>query len=39
MGVSPGDVSEKPVTQEKRKKGWKMSCDVDEATEELKNEL
>ena len=39
MGGSPGDVSEEPVTQEKRKKGWKMSCDVGEATKELENEL
>ena len=28
MGGSPGDVCEEPVTQEKRKKGWRMSCDV-----------
>ena len=27
------------VTQEKRKKGWRMNCDVGEATEGLKNEL
>ena len=39
MGVSPGDVSEEPVTQEKRKNGWRMSCGVGEATEGLKNEL
>ena len=39
MGGQPGDVSEGPVTQEKRNKGWKMSCDVDEATEGLENEL
>ena len=39
MGGSPGDVSEEPVTQEKRKKGWRMSCDVGEATEGLENEL
>ena len=39
MGGSPGDVSEKPVTQEKRKKGYRMNCDVDEATEGLENEL
>ena len=39
MGGSPGDVSEEPVTYEKRKKGWRMSCDVDEATEGLENEL
>ena len=39
MGGSPGDVSEEPVTQEKRKKGSRMSCDVREATEGLENEL
>ena len=39
IGGSPGDVSENPVTQEKRKKGWRMSCDVGEATEGLDNEL
>ena len=39
MGGSPDDVSENPVTQEKRKKGWGMSCDVGEATEGLENEL
>ena len=39
MGGSPGDVSEEPVTYEKGKKGWRMSCDVGEATEGLKNEL
>ena len=39
MGGSPGDVSEEPVTQEKRKKEWRMSCDVGEATEGLENEL
>ena len=38
MGGSPGDVSEEPVTCEKRKKVWRMSCDVGE-TEVLKNEL
>ena len=36
---SPGDVSEEPVKLEKRKKGWRMGCDVDEATEVLENEL
>ena len=36
MGGSPG---ENPVTQEKQKKGWRMSCDVGEATEGLENEL
>ena len=39
MGGSPGDVSEDPVTSEKRKKGWRMNCDVGEAMEGLKNEL
>ena len=39
MGHSPGDVSEEPVTQEKRKKGWRMSCDLGEATEGFENEL
>ena len=39
LGGSPGDVSEEPVTLEKRKKGWRMSCDVGEATGWLDNEL
>ena len=39
MDGSPGDVSEEHVTLEKRKKGWRMSCDVGEATEGLENEL
>ena len=39
MGGSPSDVSEEAVTQEKRKKGWRISCDVGEATEALENEL
>ena len=39
MGGSPGDVSENPMTQGKRKKGQRMSCDVGEATEGLENEL
>ena len=39
MGGSPGDVSEEPVTQEKRKKCLIMSYDVGEATERLENEL
>ena len=39
IGDSPGDVSEEPVTSEKPKKGWKMSCDVGEAMEVLENEL
>ena len=34
-GGSPGDVSEEHVTLEKLKKGWRMSCDVGEATEGL----
>ena len=38
-GSSPGDVNEEPVTKEKRKKGWRMSCDVGEATKRLENEL
>ena len=29
MGGSPGHVSEEPVTWEKRKKIWTMSCDVE----------
>ena len=33
MGGSPGDVSEEPVTQKKQKKGWRMNCDLGEATE------
>ena len=37
MGGSPGDVSEDPVTLEKRKKGWRMSCDVGEVTERFEN--
>ena len=36
MGGSPGNVSEEPVTQEKRKKGSRMSYDIGVATE---NEL
>ena len=39
MGGSPGDVSEEPVTQEKRKKGCRMCCDVGKAAEGLENEL
>ena len=33
MGGSPGELSEKLVTQEKQKKGWRMNCDVVEGTE------
>ena len=39
MGGSPGDVSENPVTSERRKKGWRMGCDLGEAREGLENEL
>ena len=38
-GGSPGELSEELVTWEKRKKGWRMSCDVGEVTERLENEL
>ena len=33
MGGSPGDVTEEPLTYEKRKKVWRMSCDEGEVTE------
>ena len=39
MGGSPGELSEELVTQDKRKNGWRMNCDVGEATEGLENEL
>ena len=39
MGGSPGELNEELVTQEKRKKGWRMNCDVGEAMEGLENEL
>ena len=39
MGGSPGVVNGEPVTQEKRKEGWRMWCDVGEATEGLENEM
>ena len=39
MGGSPGELSEELVTWEKRKKSWRMNCDVGEATEWLENEL
>ena len=39
MGGSPGVLSEELVTQEKRKKGWRINCDLGKATEELENEL
>ena len=38
-GGSSGDASKEPVALEKRNKGWRMSCDVGEATEGLYNEL
>ena len=38
MGGTPDDVSEEPVTLAKRKKGWRMSCDVGEVTKMLENE-
>ena len=39
MGGSPGEFSEEIVAYEKWKKGWRMNCDVGEATEGLENEL
>ena len=39
MGGSPGDVSEGPVTKEKRKKDWSMCWDVGETTERWENGL
>ena len=39
MYTIPGELSEELVTQEKRKKDWRMNCDVGEATEGLENEL
>ena len=39
MCGSPGELSEELVTQEKRKKGWRMNCDVGEAKEGLENQL
>ena len=39
MGGSPGELSEELVTYEKRKNGWRMNCDVGEATEGLDDEL
>ena len=32
-GSSPGELSEELVMQEKRKKVWRMNCDVGEASE------
>ena len=37
--VRQATLSENPVTWEKQKKGWGMSCGVGEATEGLENEL
>ena len=39
LGEPPGELSEELVTQEKRKKGWIMNCDVGEVTERLEKEL
>ena len=39
MGGLSGDVGEELGTWEKREKGWRMSCDVGEATQGLENEL
>ena len=39
MGGSPGELSEELVTLKKRKKGWRMNCDVGKATDRLENEL
>ena len=36
---SPGELSEELVTWEKRKKSWRMNCDIGETTEGLENEL
>ena len=33
------ELSEELVTREKRKKGWRMNCNVGEATQGLENEL
>ena len=39
MDGSPDELGEEFVTYEKRKKDWRMMCDVSEATEGLENEL
>ena len=39
MGGSPSELSEELVTWEKRKKDWRMNCDVGEATGRLEKEL
>ena len=39
MGSSPSELSKELVMQEKRKKGWRLNCDIGEATEGLENEL
>ena len=36
---SRGELREELLTQEKRKKGWRMNCDIGKATEWLENEL
>ena len=35
MGGSPGELSEELVTKGKLKNGWRMNCDVGDATEGL----
>ena len=39
MGGSPGDVSENLWRRKGETMGWRMNCDVSEATEGLENEL
>ena len=39
MSGTPGELSVELVTQEKRKKSWRMNCDIGEATEGLEYEL
>ena len=39
MRGSPSEFSEELVMQEKQNKGWRMNCDVGEATDVLENEL
>ena len=38
-GQLAGELSEELVTYEKRNKGWRMNCDVGEATGGFENEL
>ena len=39
VGEVTGSLENELVTQEKRKKAWRMNCDEGEATEGLENEL